>query len=112
MMTTRDNSNADRWSTGSTHVAGKGKVVNLLCHAPGATQVCIAGDFNEWCPKASPMRRLPDGYWQAGLELADGCHQYVFVVDGKPGLIQTHCTPPAAAGKPKFYNPSFKTQEI
>ncbi len=67
--------------------------VNFFCEAPGATQVCLAGDFNDWQPAALPMQRMPDGRWQAGVELAHGHHQYVFLVDGQPALD------PRATGK-------------
>jgi 1,4-alpha-glucan branching enzyme len=42
--------------------------VNFFCQAPGAVQVSIVGDFNNWQPKASPMRRMPDGSWMTSLE--------------------------------------------
>lgn len=63
--------------------------VDFICHAPAAAQVCLVGDFNEWRPTANPMRRASGGDWAACLELDCGYHQYLFVVDGKPGLIQT-----------------------
>lgn len=60
--------------------------VDFFCYAPGARQVCLVGDFNEWRPGADPMRRLADGYWIARMELTHGFHQYLFLVDGKSVL--------------------------
>ena len=45
--------------------------VTFFCRAPGAKQVCLVGDFNEWL---------------ASLELTHGHHQYLFLVDGRPVL--------------------------
>ncbi len=60
--------------------------VDFFCHAPGASRVCLVGDFNGWQPTANPMRPTPDGRWTARLELRHGHHQYVFLVDAKPVL--------------------------
>jgi len=60
--------------------------VTLFCDAPEAENVTLAGDFNDWDPTATPMRRAPDGRWMASLELHHGHHQYLFLVDGKPTL--------------------------
>lgn len=61
-------------------VAGKPSVV---CHAPEATNVFLAGTFNDWDPQASPLQRTPDGVWQITLGLAPGRYEYKFVVDGR-----------------------------
>jgi 1,4-alpha-glucan branching enzyme len=47
-----------------------------FCHAPGARQVSVVGDFNQWNPSTTPMARMPDGRWMASLELSHGYHQY------------------------------------
>jgi 1,4-alpha-glucan branching enzyme len=60
--------------------------VRFFCEARNAAQVCLAGDFNNWNPAATPMGQMPDGRWFASLELPHGHHQYVFLVDGKPVL--------------------------
>ncbi|HLH53823.1 MAG TPA: isoamylase early set domain-containing protein [Verrucomicrobiae bacterium] len=62
------------------------KPVNFICVAPGATRVCLIGDFNHWNPEAHPMKRQPDGAWLLQVPLHHGHHQYRFVVDGKPIL--------------------------
>jgi 1,4-alpha-glucan branching enzyme len=48
-----------------------------------ARKVCVAGDFNNWSPDASPMLRTAGGVWVAEIRLARGRHEYLFVVDGK-----------------------------
>jgi 1,4-alpha-glucan branching enzyme len=60
--------------------------VSFFCDAPGASNVCLVGDFNRWDTAATPMLRTPDGRWMAGLELPHGHHRYLFVADGKPTL--------------------------
>jgi len=60
--------------------------VNFFCAAPGASQVCLVGDFNQWDIAATPMLRTPDGRWMACLELPHGHHRYLFVADGQPKL--------------------------
>ena len=62
------------------------KPVNFVCVAPGAKQVFLAGDFNEWLPSDLPMQRQPDGAWLIQVFLYHGHHRYFFVVDGKPVL--------------------------
>ncbi len=49
---------------------------------PSASEVFLAGSFNEWNPNALKMQREGDEF-VATLELAKGEHEYKFVVDGK-----------------------------
>jgi hypothetical protein len=57
--------------------------VRFTCNAPGATQVFLAGTFNNWSPTADLMAEIEDGVWQLTLNLGDGQYQYKFVVDGE-----------------------------
>jgi 1,4-alpha-glucan branching enzyme len=50
--------------------------------APEARQVSLAGDFNNWDPKAMPMRKGPDGVWSVSVPLKPGRHEYRFYADG------------------------------
>ena len=51
--------------------------------APLATNVFVAGLFNEWDGTTTPMaRRVDDGWWYVELELFPGRYGYKFVVDG------------------------------
>jgi hypothetical protein len=47
-----------------------------------ASEVYLAGSFNDWATTAAPMTREGDT-WSLVLELAPGSHEYKFVVDGQ-----------------------------
>jgi 1,4-alpha-glucan branching enzyme len=64
------------------------KPINFSCVAPSAKTVAIMGDFNDWDPNATPMKRQPDGGWVAQVPLTHGHHTYLFVVDGVPQVDQ------------------------
>ena len=57
-------------------------VVRVGFQHPTAREVCLAGNFNDWHPAASPMVAKPDGRWLKELALPPGRYQYRFVVDG------------------------------
>jgi 1,4-alpha-glucan branching enzyme len=59
--------------------------------APTARQVSLAGDFNNWDPKAGAMHKGPDGVWHLGVALKPGRHEYRFLAD------EVWCDDPAAA---------------
>jgi len=51
---------------------------------PRATNVQIAGDFNNWQPHLNPMERVgDDGVWQTRIALPEGHYRYRYVVDGQ-----------------------------
>lgn len=57
--------------------------VLFVAEAPGARQVHVAGDFNDWSATATPMQRLEDGSgFRALLPLGPGRYRYRYVVDG------------------------------
>jgi len=58
-------------------------VVIFRSHRPEASEIQIAGDFNDWMPHTTPMRRLPDGDFEARLKLPKGRYRYRLVVDGR-----------------------------
>lgn len=58
--------------------------VRFVLVAPDAHNVSLAGTFNQWDPRATPLVRSgPGGVWTATLQLPAGQHQYAFVVDGE-----------------------------
>jgi 1,4-alpha-glucan branching enzyme len=59
-------------------------------HAPTARQVSLAGDFNNWDPKAGAMHKGPDGEWHLSVPLKPGRYQYRFFAD------EVWCDDPAA----------------
>ncbi len=51
---------------------------------PQARVVQVAGDFNNWKPEKTPMRKVKtDGLWQVKLPLTAGTYRYRLVVDGQ-----------------------------
>lgn len=70
-----------RYSTLKYH-----RPTRFTCTAPGARGVYLIGDFNDWNPTATPMKRGPGGVWSWNLPLIQGSHHYLFLVDGRPTL--------------------------
>ena len=70
------------------------KATEFTCHAPEAQTVFVAGTFNEWNSKATPMAKSADGNWIVAVELPPGRHEFKFVVDGnwccEPGCDGTN----------------------
>ena len=58
------------------------KVVILL-RAPDAREVFLLGDFNDWDPTASPMKKDGQGLWKTSMLLAPGRYEYKLLVDGQ-----------------------------
>ncbi len=57
--------------------------VLFLTHAPGAREVKLAGDFNNWVPDATPMSTNGGAHdFHALLKLQPGRYRYRLVVDG------------------------------
>ena len=61
----------------------EGDVVVFRCHQPKAAEVQLAGDFNDWMPHTTPLRRLTNGDFEARLRLPQGRYRYRLVVDGR-----------------------------
>jgi hypothetical protein len=56
--------------------------VRLVILQPEARTVEVAGDFNGWDPRRTPLEQLPTGAWTVTLPLEPGRYEYMFVVDG------------------------------
>lgn len=64
--------------------ADAARPVQFVFHAEGASTVTVAGDFNDWDPTSTPLRRVgADGVWSVVVPLTPGRHLYSFVVDGR-----------------------------
>ncbi|MEO6525434.1 MAG: hypothetical protein ABIP93_02295 [Gemmatimonadaceae bacterium] len=58
------------------------RLVRLMFDAPTASQVSVAGDFNEWGAHPTVLARDPESRrWSVILALRAGEHRYAFVVD-------------------------------
>jgi len=62
------------------------KPINFVCLASHARHVSVIGDFNDWNPRAHPMKRQPDGAWIVQIPLNHGPNLYLFWIDGTPTL--------------------------
>jgi hypothetical protein len=71
-----------RWittpSTGSPSV----RPVAFALRTPADSAVVLVGDFNDWNPVATPLRRDADGVWSVTVPLRPGRYRYTFIVDG------------------------------
>ena len=52
-------------------------------YSGSATKVYVAGSFNNWSTTANPMTKGSDGVFTTTITLAEGAHEYKFVVDGE-----------------------------
>ncbi len=64
-------------------VRQEGEAVIFRSRNPEASEVQLAGDFNDWMPHTTPMRRLANGDFEARLRLPKGRYRYRLVVDGR-----------------------------
>ena len=56
---------------------------SFTCPAPAASEVFLAGTFNGWDAKATPMNSDAEGNWEVAVALPAGRQEYKFVVDGE-----------------------------
>jgi 1,4-alpha-glucan branching enzyme len=59
------------------------KPAEFVLHMPHAHSASVAGSFNDWDFKRTPMTRDPVGRWKATASLPPGRYEYRFVVDGQ-----------------------------
>ena len=86
----KDANNLARSTTPATNrtpelAAGKRneKSIDFTLKMPQAQSACVAGSFNNWDSKKTPMRKDASAGWKASVPLAPGRHEYRFVVDGQ-----------------------------
>lgn len=59
-------------------------VTRFMLIAPGARQVALVGDFNDWDQGATPLVRVAgNGMWTVEVPLEAGRYAYAFLVDGQ-----------------------------
>lgn len=56
--------------------------VEFALHTSADSAVALVGDFNDWDPRATPLRHAHDGVWTATVPLRPGRYRYTFIVDG------------------------------
>ncbi len=64
-------------------VRQEGEVIVFRSRHAAASDVQLAGDFNDWMPHTTPMRRLENGDFETRLKLPKGRYRYQLVVDGQ-----------------------------
>jgi len=61
-----------------------------------AKAVSVAGTFNNWDPRRTPLQKRRDA-WEATVALARGRYEYRFIVDGKwlsdPSALESIANP-------------------
>ena len=62
------------------------KPVEFVLRLPHAQSASVAGSFNDWDTKRTPMRKDPAGNWKTTVWLPPGRYEYRFVVDGSQWL--------------------------
>ena len=71
----------------------KTSVVFEIAGFDDASQMSIAGEFNDWQPKKTPMKRRKDGAWAATVRLLNGNRfEYCVVVDGQRWVADERAT--------------------
>lgn len=58
------------------------RVVEFALRIAADSAVTLVGDFNDWDPRATPLRPASDGLWTVTLPLRPGRYRYTFIVDG------------------------------
>jgi hypothetical protein len=69
--------------------------VVFTLRAPGAREVYLVGDFNQWNPTVERMNKVEDRF-EVGLFLVAGEYRYKFVVDGASVVDPDNPGPPEA----------------
>ena len=59
------------------------KAIEFALELPAAKSVAVAGTFNGWDQKHTPMRKDANGGWRATISLRPGRYEYRFVADGR-----------------------------
>jgi len=57
--------------------------VEFRTKAPEGSEVFLAGTFNNWDPKMTPLTHKGGGLYSTAVSLSSGRYEYKFVIDGK-----------------------------
>lgn len=64
-------------------VRNDGEWTEFMFYRPGARQVSIAGEFNDWRTGEATMIPTGDGYWKARMRLPAGEFRFRYCADGE-----------------------------
>lgn len=56
---------------------------SISARIDSAKTVAVSGDFNNWDPIGTPLKRNSEGKWSLSVELDPGEYQYRLLVDGQ-----------------------------
>jgi 1,4-alpha-glucan branching enzyme len=62
------------------------KPVQFTLNMPKAKSVTVAGSFNAWDTKKTPLRKESNSGWKTTVWLPPGRYEYRFVIDGTQWL--------------------------
>jgi hypothetical protein len=71
-----------RWTAAPSAGVPSVRPVEFALRTPADSAVVLVGDFNDWNPAATPLRRASDGVWSVTVPLRPGRYRYTFIVDG------------------------------
>jgi hypothetical protein len=71
-----------RRTGGESAAASELRSVEFVLRAAADSTVALVGDFNDWDPRATPLRPGSDSLWSVVVPLRPGRYRYTFVVDG------------------------------
>jgi len=77
----------------SSSETGQPREVTFMIDHPGASEISLIGEFNNWSPDATPMRLMGSGMWSVKVMLPPGRYSYKFLIDRRQKLPD-----PAATG--------------
>ncbi len=58
------------------------KTIEFKFYAPQAKKVYVGGDFNNWKPEKTPLKKDKSGNWSTEVKIKPGRYQYRYLVDG------------------------------
>ncbi len=71
-----------RRSVSPVSLGAETRAVEFVLRATADSTVTVVGDFNDWDPRATPLRAASDSLWSVVVPLRPGRYRYTFVVDG------------------------------
>jgi hypothetical protein len=64
--------------------------VRFSISAEVASRVSVVGDFNDWNPAGTPLRRVAGGQWSVTVPLTPGRYRFSFLLDGETWIPDPH----------------------